>query len=124
MSTLLSPRFLTDANFNLHIMSGLLRRQPTIDVITAQQVSLLAIPDSELLLYAKTANRILLTHDRKTIPGHLEAMLRGLPAGEHSPGVMSVEQLLPIGAAIDSLMLVWACSSHDEWRDQFVFLPL
>lgn len=118
------PRFLTDANFNLHIVVGLRRRQPAIDIVTAQQLGLLATPDPELLVAAKALDRILLTHDRRTIPTYLDDLLMHLPAGEHSPGVMSVAQRLPIGSAIDALLFVWSCSAHREWHDQFVYLPL
>jgi len=118
------PRFLTDANFNLHIVSGLRRRQPGIDIMTAQQTDILDAPDPGVLLFARAQDRILLTHDRKTMPAHFDALLATLPSGEHSPGVMSTEQMLPIGSAIEAILEVWACSIHDEWRDLLVYLPL
>ena len=113
-----------DANFNLHIVAGLRRRHPSIDILTAQQVHVLDLPDPVLLSFAKDQGRILLTHDRRTIPAHLNKLLNQLPAGEYSPGIMSVEQRLPVGAAIEAIGLIWECSSHDEWRNQFVYLPL
>ena len=77
-----------------------------------------------LLLYAMMQNRILLTHDRKTMPGHFDDFLRSLATDEHSPGVMTVEQLLPVGTAIDAILVVWVCSTDNEWRNQFVYLPM
>lgn len=118
------PHFLTDANFNLHIVAGLRRRQPTINILTAQNLGLLKTPDPELLAVAKAEDRILLTHDRATMPEHLNDLLLSLPAGEHSPGVMSIEQALPIGLAIDAILFAWLASTHEEWRDQFTYLPL
>lgn len=118
------PSFLTDANFNLHIVTGLRRRIPGVDIVTAQQLGLTTLPDPQLLDAARVLNRILLTHDRKCMPAHFTDHLAHLPAGQHSPGVMTVEQTLPVGAAIEAIRLVALCSSHDEWRDQFVFLPL
>lgn len=118
------PRFLCDANFNLHIVAGLRRQRPAMDIVTAKQANLLQAPDPDVLLYAMAQNRILLTHDRKTMPSHFDDLLRTLSTTEHSPGVMTVEQLLPIGTAIDAILVVWECSTHDEWRDQFVYLPL
>jgi hypothetical protein len=119
-----SPRFLTDADFNRRIIAGLRRRQPMVDVVMAQEVDLREAPDPEVLLYAKQHERILLTHDVNTMPGHFYVLLQSLPEGEHSPGVLAIPQLLPIGAAIDALLLVWSCSAHEEWHDRFEFLPL
>lgn len=118
------PHYLTDANLNLHIVAGLRRRQPTINILTAQDIGLLKTPDPEVLAVAKAEDRILLTHDRANMPGHLNDLLLGLPADEHSPGVMSVEQALPIGLAIDAILFVWMASTHEEWRGQFTYLPL
>lgn len=118
------PRFLTDADFNLHIVAGLRRRQPGIDLLTAHQLNLRTLPDPRLLETAKGLDRILLTHDRKTMPRHFRDYLAALPAGEHSPGVMWLHQSLSIGTAIDAILLISACSTHEEWRDQFVYLPL
>ena len=118
------PRFLTDADFNLHIVTGLRRRQPGIDLLTAHQLNLRTLPDPRLLETTRGLDRILLTHDRKTMPRHFRDFLAGLGEGEHSPGVMWIHQSLPIGTAIDAILLVWACSVHEEWRNQFVYLPL
>jgi hypothetical protein len=35
-----------------------------------------------------------------------------------------VKQTHPIGAIIDSLVLVWSVSEAEEWLGQVVFLPL
>ena len=122
-SSIKPPRFLTDANFNLHIVHGLLRRQPQIDIITAQSLDILDIPDPELLQLAHSLDRIVLTHDRRTMSAYLEELTRSLAPNGQSPGVVSVRQRLPIGAAIEAIHLLWACSAHEEWRNRFVFLP-
>lgn len=118
------PRFLTDEDFNLHIVAGLRRFQSTLDVVTAQEAGLLGMPDPDILAYARAQNRILLTHDKQTMPVHFAAFLQHLPEGEHSPGVMYIAQTLAIGTAIEAIHLVWAGSTHEEWRDQETYLPL
>ncbi|HEX6799568.1 MAG TPA: hypothetical protein VF116_17810 [Ktedonobacterales bacterium] len=115
---------MTDANFNLHIVAGLRRRIPGVDIVTAQQSGLPTLPDPQLLSSARALDRNLLTHDRKSMPAHFTDHLAHLPADQHSPGVMTVEQTLPVGAAIEAIRLEVMCSGHDEWQDQFVFLPL
>ena len=93
-------------------------------MFTAQELGLREAPDPDLLEYARRHDRILLTHDVNTMPQHFNDLLLRLPNGEHSPGVMLIPQLLSIGDAIEALLTVWACSTHEEWRDQFTYLPL
>src|SRR5262245_54138416 len=38
-------------------------------------------------------------------------------------GLFMVHQWKPIGPVIDSLILIWAASEAEEWRDRVVFLP-
>ena len=41
-----------------------------------------------------------------------------------SAGVLIVSQSLPIRDAIEEILLVWAASDGDEWRNGLVFLPI
>ncbi len=41
-----------------------------------------------------------------------------------SPGVFLVKQRTPVGEVIDALVLVWAASNPDEWKDRILELPL
>jgi predicted nuclease of predicted toxin-antitoxin system len=61
-------RFLTDENFNNHIFRGLLLQKPGMDIVRVQDVGLSGKDDPEVLAWALSENRILLTHDAKTIP--------------------------------------------------------
>jgi hypothetical protein len=58
------------------------------------------------------------------MPSHFAALLESLSADAHTPGVMLVAQNASIGVAIQSLLEIWACSAHVEWRNLIVFLPL
>lgn len=40
------------------------------------------------------------------------------------PGVFVIEQELPIGQAIDDLLLLAECSEAGEWEGQVLHLPL
>lgn len=76
-------------------------------------------------MIARNDNHILLTHDCHTMPAHFARFLRDLPEDMHSRGVMWIGQQGPIvGAAIATIVEIWACSTHDEWRNRFVYLPL
>jgi len=90
------PRFLADMNFNARIVVGLRRIIPGVDLITAQGEGFHETPDPELLAEARRLNRILLTHDINTLPGHFAYFLAYLSENEHSPGVMLIAQELAI----------------------------
>ena len=69
---------------------------------------------------AAEQNRILVTHDYKTMPAHFAAFL--LHSGG-SPGVFLIKQRTNIGSAIDALLLIWAISSAEEWENRIVEVP-
>lgn len=116
----MKPRFLADADFNQKIVLGLLRREPTIDFWTAHQGDVLGRPDPEVLAIAAQENRILLSHDRGTMPAHFVRF-----TGSHSsPGLILVSQDIDIGTAIEDLLLIWAASSIEEWCDIIGYIPL
>jgi hypothetical protein len=114
---------MTDEGFNLDVVGGLRRRAADIDIETAQEAFLLGLDNPAVLAYAKDHDRILLTHDVNTMPGHFARFVHNLPEGEHTPGVTYLAQTLAISVAIDAIYLVWAASTHDEWRDQETYLP-
>ncbi len=71
--------------------------------------------DPDLLDWAARENRIVLTHDVQTMTKHAyERLEKGKPV----PGVLEVKRSLPIGAAIEGLLLMVEASREDEWRDQ------
>jgi hypothetical protein len=119
------PRFLGDENFNEHIITGLRAKYPALDTLTFAE-SGLATGLTDPLLIEETArlDRILLTHDKRTMPGHFASVLaRWLPAGRHMPGVLILRDDLPVALAIEQVALVWGASRAEEWRDRVVFLP-
>src|SRR5947209_2050077 len=59
--------FLADEDFNNHIVGGLLRRLPQLDVVRAQDVGLIGRHDTKVLELAARDKRILLTHDADTM---------------------------------------------------------
>lgn len=60
-------RFVTDENLKSSIVSGLLRRNPHIDIVRAQDVGLTGASDEALLEWAARNRRVLLTHDIGTV---------------------------------------------------------
>ncbi len=114
-------KVLIDQDFDHDILRGLIRRLPKIDFVTALEVGLNKVKDPELLLWASENERVLLTHDRKTMPKHFASLLE---KGVELSGVCVVPRRLPIGQAIDELEIIIECSSADEWQNIIKILPL
>lgn len=114
-------RLLADENFNQDILRGPRRRLPSLDCVIAQQTELQGAKDPALLDWAAAQQRILLTHDLKTIPKYAyERIAAGLPM----PGILALASDLPIGQAIKELVLVIECSEQDEFDNRVTHLPL
>ena len=47
-----------------------------------------------------------------------------IAAGLPMPGVFEISQDLPIGIAVDDILLLALCSDQEEWKGQVRFLPL
>jgi hypothetical protein len=60
-------RFLADADLNRAIVSGVLRREPSLDFLTAQEAGLRGMNDSEVLALAAEGQRALVSHDAGTM---------------------------------------------------------
>jgi hypothetical protein len=113
-------RFLADADLNEDIVAGLLRLEPAIDFQLANQAELTGLPDPVVLAYASEAGRILVSHDHRTMPKHFAELLNR----ETSPGVIIILQSTKVRVAIEALLLHWAASEAEEWRDRLIHLPL
>ena len=112
--------FQADADLNQVILLATIRREPTIDFQTAHAANLAGIPDREVLLQAARQGRILVSHDRRTMPGHFSEFI----ATETSPGLILVPQHLPVNQAADELILIWSATEAEEWVNSICYLPL
>jgi hypothetical protein len=114
-------RFLADENLNNRILRGLARRRPDLDLVRVQDVGLLGEDDPTILAWAAEQGRILLTHDVSTMTRFVNQRLR---AGEPVHGVFEVPYSLPVGQAIDEILLADECSDTAEWEGLVLYLPL
>jgi hypothetical protein len=73
-----------------------------------------------VLTIAAESSRILLSHDRKTMPGYFTR----LRETRSSPGIIIVSQDLNIGAAIEDLLLIWTATDAGEWAGRIGFVPV
>ena len=113
-------RYQADADLNQAIVTGVLRREPTIDFQTAFAAGLEGVKDPEVLAIAAQQGRILVSHDRKTMPSEFAEFI----TSNQSSGVIIVSRKLPIEVIIEELLLIWAVSSTEEWVNRIAKLPL
>ena len=114
-------KLLTDENFNGDILRGLRRRLPELDAVRVQDVELSAAGDCEILEWASAAGRILLTHDRETVPDFVYERIR---SGQTTPGVFLVNDEVATGRIIEDLVIAIECLPPDECRDLVTYFPL
>jgi hypothetical protein len=113
-------RFQADADLNQIIVKAALRRVPNLEFQTAQEGDLIGLSDPQVLLRTAELNRVLVTHDRKTMPQHFADLIMNTP----SSGVIIVPQSMSIRAVVDDLVLIWAASESEEWINRIRSLPL
>jgi hypothetical protein len=114
-------KFLADENFNNDILRGIRRREPQINIVRVQDVGLSGADDPVILEWAATEKRILLTHDVSTMTRYAYGRVR---EDKPMPGIIEASRKVPIGIAIDDIVLLAECSREGEWEGQIRYLPL
>jgi predicted nuclease of predicted toxin-antitoxin system len=113
-------RFQADADLNEDIVTGVLRREPGIDFPTAASAGLRGRSDMEVLALAATKGRVLVSHDRKTMPRHFAEFVQT----NTNPGLFIISQKTDILAAVEDLLLIWHASDAEEWVNRICTIPL
>ena len=94
---------------------------PNLDVITAHRVGLSNASDPELLAWAAEQERVVITHDRRTMPYHATSRIA---RAEKIAGLIIVSRQLPVSRVIDDLEIIVSCSDMVEWENVVKHLPL
>jgi hypothetical protein len=115
-----SIRFLADADLNHAIVKGVRGREPALDLMSAAEAHPEGLSDLEVIVFAASQGRILISHDTSTLPTHFIGHLR---TGGSSPGVFLVRQRVSCGEPIEALLTIWSASNAAEWVDQIYYLP-
>lgn len=113
-------RFQADADFNQIIVKATLRLEPAIDFQTAHAAGLVGLDDPDVLKLTAAHGRILLSHDRKTMPMHFGQFIES----QSSPGLLIVSQKLPVYRVAEEILLIWSASEPEEWVNRIRALPL
>jgi len=115
----LKIRFQADYDLRRPIITGLKRREPTIDFRTAHQAGLAGLDDESVLAIAADDARLLLSHDVSTMPENFARFIEA----RTSPGVILISQELPYRNAIERLLQVWLRTEAEDWINVISFLP-
>ena len=78
------------------------------------------ISDADILLWAESQRRVLVSVDKSTMAIHLAAHLA---AGQHSPGVMTVRPGIRFSAVMQFLVLAAYASEPEEWANGITYIP-
>ncbi len=114
-------RLFIDENLNHRILRGLKLRFPNLDYVIAQETKLKGGQDSILLAWAADQNRILVTHDLKTVP---KLAYDRVAAGQPMPGVFAIPKGLPVGRAIEELATLIECCHQSDLENLVAYVPL
>jgi hypothetical protein len=108
-------RLVSDENFSGDIVRGLFRRLAKLDLVRVQDVGLTQTPDLDILEWAASQGRVLLSHDVSTVP---PAAYRRVGEGKPTPGVFIVPDRMPIGQAI-TVNLGGSSPCWSTWKHAF-----
>jgi predicted nuclease of predicted toxin-antitoxin system len=109
-------KFLADVNLSAAIVEAVLRLEASIDFQTHRITGLDRRADPEVLRIAADTGRLLVTHDRNTMPAHFR---RFVPE-QDSPGIIVVPQRMRVKFVAEDLLLMWAASDLEEWQNRIV----
>ncbi len=112
-------RFQADADLRQATVVGAIRRQPSLNFRSANEAGFEGKKDPEVLAIAAQDARVLVTHDRETMPTEFGQFIMT----QTSSGVLIVPQSLSISEAIDALILIWEASTAEEWINQITSIP-
>jgi len=116
-----SIRFQADNDLKRIIVDATLRREPGIDFQTAQAAGLDSLDDESVLRRTAEHGRILVSHDKRTMPLRLAEFIR---RGGRSPGVLLViPQHAPVRDVAETLILIWADNRPEEWVNAVAKIP-
>lgn len=115
----MNVRYQADADLNQAIVTGVLRREPAVNFQSAFAAGLDGVVDAEVLRFSAQQGRILVSHDRRTMPLEFAEFV----ASQSSAGVIIVSRRLPFETVIEEL-LIWAASNAEKWVNRIAKLPL
>ena len=117
----MSIRFQADNDLSGIIVAATVRREPAIDFKTAQAAGLHHLDDKAVLGRAAEEARILVSHDKRSMPRHFAEFIA---AGHDSPGLLLViPQDAPLAPVVETLLLIWVDGRSEDWANLVTKIP-
>lgn len=111
---------LADENFRGAIIRGMLLRQRDLDLVRVQDVGLQELDDPTILAWAAENQRIVITHDRATMP---DFAYERVTNEEAMPGLFVVNDRISTKKAIEELLLYAVYTEQQEWNNTLSYIP-
>ncbi len=110
-------RYLLDENLDPRFLRTLRRHYPEIDALRVGDAGApgLGASDIEILNFLESQRRVLVTDNRKSMPGHISAHWN---AGGHHWGVFIVGKDAAYKRLADALFVYWDASEAQDWIDR------
>ncbi|MEO0516977.1 MAG: DUF5615 family PIN-like protein [Cyanobacteria bacterium P01_A01_bin.116] len=115
-----SVQFQAEADLNQAIVTGILRRCPDIIFRTATESNLEDLKDAAVLALSAKQQRILVTHDRRTMPTEFADFIVSNP----SSSVLIVSKRTALETVIAELILIGTATTAEEWINRIAKIPL
>lgn len=110
---------LTDENFRGPVFRALVQREPSVDIVRVQDVGLITKEDPVILEWASRHERVLLTHDRQTVPDFAYQRIR---AGHTMAGVIITDDRVAPGRCADEILSLVVPNDFADFKDRVFFL--
>jgi hypothetical protein len=112
-------RFLVDEDIPSALVSGLQLREPSIEILDVNAAGLRGTKDADLLELACAEGRVLISHDRNTM---VARFCERIAAGRETTGLCIVPQRAALGFVIDRILVLWATTTQEQWRNRIEFI--
>ncbi len=115
-------RFLLDENLSPRLALALRRTYPEMDVLRVGDPDAppLGTSDPSILLFVEEAQRMLITRNRISMPGHVADHIG---TGRRHWGILRIRPRASIAELREAIALIWGASEAEEWQDYFDWLP-
>lgn len=115
-------RLLLDENLSPDLVTTLEQLVPGVDIkyVRGPDSPPLGTPDPEILLFCEAEQRMLVTNNRKTMPGHERAHFSN---GHHHFGIVYLRDGFSYGEYAEALHLLVGASEAEEWVDRSDWIP-
>ena len=110
-------QYLLDENLDPRFVRTMQRHYPAVDVLRVggEGAPSLGVSDPDILRFVESHHRILVTDNRKSMPGHV---LTHNQAGGHHWGIFIIDKSIGYKQLADALFVYWEASQLEDWTDQ------